>query len=198
MKWMVVTSPAGFAGEVLFWRQVVEAGADALHLRRPDGGRAAYEGLLRQLPADVRRRVVLHDCFELAAAYGVGGVHLNRRNPIPPAGWTGRISASCHSLDEVERRKAEGLDYVWLSPVFNSISKPGYGAAFTPQELDAAAAQGIIDERVMALGGVEPASAPLLRRWHFGGGVMLGAVARLAQLPAWDRAELLRRIRQQW
>ena len=90
------------------------------------------------------------------------------------------------------------MDYVFLSPVFNSISKQGYEAAFTDEQLDAAARSGLLDHRVMALGGIMPECAPQLRRWHFGGGAMLGCIQRLAPLPPQERLAALRRIREMW
>ena len=181
----------------MFLRDLAEAGVDAIHLRKPEADRAALEALLEQLEPAVRRLMVTHDHFELASPYGLRGVHLNRRHPEPLAGWTGQVSCSCHSLEEVAQRRGE-MSYVFLSPVFNSISKQGYQAAFTAAQLDEAARQGLIDSRVVALGGVTPACAPQLRHWHFGGGAMLGCIQRLAPLPPEERRAALRQIRAEW
>lgn len=123
MKWIVITSPVCFAGEALFLRDLAEAGVDAIHLRKPESDRVAFESLLEQLEPAVRRLMVTHDYFELAASYGLRGVHLNRRHPEPPAGWTGQLSCSCHSLEEVAQRKGS-MDYVFLSPV--STASPSW------------------------------------------------------------------------
>ena len=72
-------------------------------------------------------------------------------------------------------RKAS-VDYLFLSPIFDSISKAGYKSNFTIDELRAAADAGIIDSRVFALGGVTPDRLSLLQSIGFGGAVMLGAV----------------------
>lgn len=66
--------------------------------------------------------------------------------------------------------------YVFLSPIFDSISKAGYEAAFTASRLQQAAADGIIDGKVIALGGVTANNIPLLKEWHFGGAAFLGDV----------------------
>ena len=58
----------------------------------------------------------------------------------------------------------------------DSISKTGYLSAFSEEDLIRASANGIIDYKVMALGGVTFESIPLLERLSFGGAVMLGDV----------------------
>lgn len=68
------------------------------------------------------------------------------------------------------------VDYIFLSPVFDSISKSGYSSAFTHEQLAEAALRGIIDHRVFALGGVTPDKYSFLQRYHFGGAAMLGAI----------------------
>ena len=65
---------------------------------------------------------------------------------------------------------------MFLSPIFDSISKKGYRHSFTNKDLEDAANNGIINERVVALGGVIPQFIPQLRAWNFGGAAFLGAV----------------------
>ena len=68
------------------------------------------------------------------------------------------------------------MDYVFLSPIFDSISKRGYRSQFSLTELQKAAAEGIIDSKVVALGGITKDKLPLLQSLHFGGAAMLGAI----------------------
>jgi hydroxymethylpyrimidine kinase/phosphomethylpyrimidine kinase len=65
-------------------------------------------------------------------------------------------------------------DYVTLSPIFDSISKAGYRSAFTREEIAEAARKGIIDEKVMALGGVTFNKMKEVTAMGFGGGMILG------------------------
>ena len=69
-------------------------------------------------------------------------------------------------------------DYLFLSPIFDSISKEGYRSAFTPAVLREAAARGLLGERVAALGGVRPELLPTLRDLGFGGAALLGCIWR--------------------
>lgn len=146
----------------------------ALHLRKPDYSAHELRQLIEALPAELRGKIRLHDHFELCGEYGLQGVHLNHRHPAPPA-HIRSLSASCHSLNEVAERK-KSCDYVFLSPIFDSISKQGYPGKFSPETLSKAAQDGIIDSRVFALGGVTAAHIPLLKQWGFGGAALLGEI----------------------
>lgn len=176
MKFIVITSPTFLTEEAALIAGLFRRGLDILHLRKPQAETCEVERLVRQIPREYYGKIVVHDHFVLCRDYGLMGIHLNSRHPLPPTDFRPlSVSASCHSLEEVKRRKAE-LSYVTLSPIFNSISKQGYQAAFTPQQLQQAAAEGIIDDKVVALGGVTFASIPQLKQWHFGGAAFLGEV----------------------
>lgn len=176
MKYIVITSPTFLTEEAALIAGLFRRGLDILHLRKPQAEPGEVERLLRQIPEEYYGRIVVHDHFVLCRDYGLRGIHLNSRHPQPPVDFHPRsVSASCHSIEEVRRRKAE-LSYVTLSPIFNSISKQGYQAAYTSEQLAQAASEGIIDEKVVALGGVTFASIPQLRQWHFGGAAFLGEV----------------------
>lgn len=160
-----------------------QRGIDYLHLRKPQATEAEVEALLRQLPAQYYSRITMHDFHALASKYSLGGIHLTSRHPDVPEGWKGRVSTSCHSIVELKRRKQEGyelvgeqrhFDYLSLSPIFDSISKQGYQAAFTPQQLVEARQEGIIDPRVLALGGVTFDRLAEVQQMGFGGAMILG------------------------
>lgn len=156
--------------------RLLDGEIDRVHLRKPGAAETNLRRLIESLPAALYPRLTLHDCLPLAVEYGLGGVHLNRRNPLPPKGFRGMESRSCHSLDEVAACREE--DYLFLSPVFDSISKSGYCAAFPEASLRDAAARGLLGARVWALGGVRPDLLPRVRAYGFGGAVMLGSIWR--------------------
>lgn len=172
---VVITSEKFFKDEHLWINSLFEAGLQYLHLRKPGAKRFETEELLRKIDAQYYNRIVLHDNFDIAVEYNIGGVHLNRRNPFAPKSFTGRISRSCHSIEEVVRYKDESF-YVTLSPVFNSISKVGYNSAFSAEQLAIAASRGIIDNRVVALGGITAENICALKKLGFGGAAVLGTI----------------------
>ena len=185
--YIVITLPHFFDGEAEAIIQKFQCGLQRLHLRKPESTVKECRALLQQIPACYHNRIVVHDHFELAEEFGLLGVHLNRRHPEPPIGWKGSVSCSCHCLEELRARKMETwhvttehgvlektFDYLSLSPIFDSISKSGYQAAFTPEQLCQAHADGIIDERVVALGGICRDNVDEVLCYGFGGVMVLG------------------------
>lgn len=177
MRLVVITREEFTAEEPETILRLLEGGIDRIHLRKPAATEAEMRRLIESLPATCYPHLSLHDHLPLAAEYGLGGVHLNGRNPMPPAGFRGVVSRSCHTLGELAE-SAPTTGYRFLSPIFDSISKSGYQAAFSEADLRDAAAQGIIDTRTLALGGVTPARLPQVRAWGFGGAALLGCIWR--------------------
>lgn len=175
MRLVVITAEPFAAGEAEVIRRLLDAGIDRIHLRKPGAAEKEMRRLVESLPAVCYPRLSLHDHLPLAAEYGLGGVHLNGRNPVPPEGFRGLVSRSCHTLGELAEHAAD-TDYRFLSPIFDSISKSGYRAAFSGETLCEAAAQGIIDSRTLALGGVIPSRLPQVRACGFGGAALLGCI----------------------
>lgn len=175
MEWIVITSPGFLQGEADFIDKLFGHGLDRLHLRKPGADIGECRRLLDGISREWLPRIVVHDNFGLCREYGLGGVHLNGRNPMAPPNHEGSVSRSCHSLEEISRYKGE-CDYLTLSPIFNSISKQGYMAAFEPEQLAAARDSGLIDSRVIALGGVTLENIPRVRELGFGGVAILGDV----------------------
>ena len=175
MEWIVITSPEFLQGEADFIDRLFGHGLDRLHLRKPGAEIGECRRLLDGISREWLPRIVVHDNFGLCREYGLGGVHLNGRNPMAPPNHEGSVSRSCHSLEEISRYKGE-CDYLTLSPIFNSISKQGYMAAFGPGQLAAARDSGLIDRRVMALGGVTLENIPRVKELGFGGVAILGDV----------------------
>ena len=128
----------------------VDGGTRAVVLREkdlPPDERAALAEELRTV-LDPVGGVLVH--AGLAGSAGKAAVHLSSRDsfPSPRPRLVGR---SCHSADELSRARAESCDYVFLSPLFPTPSKPGYGPAVG---LDRLAQLTAGAPPVYALGGV--------------------------------------------
>ncbi len=175
MKLIVITTPTYFVEEDKIITALFDEGLDTLHLRKPDTAPVYAERLLTLIPEKYHKHIVVHDHFYLKNEYKLKGIHLSQRNPLIPDNYTGHVSASCHTLDEVSADK-KICDYVFLSPIFDSISKKGYSSAFTPETIREAASRGIIDKKVIALGGVDEDNILRVKDFGFGGAAVLGGL----------------------
>lgn len=176
MKLIGISWPDFFAGEAETINALFEAGLPLLHLRKPGSSATDVARLVGRIRPEYRDRLTLHYLPRLAKELGLGGYHLSSGHPPAPAGWSGRLSASCHSLEEVRLAKGRGLDYVFLSPIFDSVSKSGYRSAFTTGTIARAAAEGVVDSRVVALGGIRPENMRDVAAMGFGGAAILGSL----------------------
>ncbi|MBO7198470.1 MAG: thiamine phosphate synthase [Alistipes sp.] len=175
MKLIAITQPFAIDREDVIIRHLLANGFDIVHLRKPDAEIDYCRTLLEQLTPAERSRIVVHDYAPLYEEYALRGIHLNRNFTVYPTDYSGTRSRSCHTFEEVARYKDE-CDYIFLSPIFDSISKQGYLSKFNHEELLRASREGIIDTRVIALGGVTPERIEYLKSLHFGGAAMMGAI----------------------
>ena len=181
MKLVAITPELPHRHEVEFITLILEAGFDYVHLRKPDFDLQQMRSFIEEIPQQYRVRLKLHSHFELASEYDVAGLHLNHRANVVPqtATLSGRLrlSRSCHAANELV-----GLDkyeYVFLSPIFDSISKKGYVSRFPLEEIRRRrddAGSGVDWERVLALGGVCPDNIRRVADTGFGGAAVLGYI----------------------
>ncbi len=152
------------------------------HIRKPDFTESQMRDYLSKFDMAVRPYLSLHDYHHLALEMNIGGVHLNARNPhIADNLKTKRLSASCHSIDEVTKCK-NNIDYCFLSPIFDSISKCGYKSKFSLPELNQAFKENILDSKVVALGGVNYNNISTLEKIGFSSFAMLGNLWNLPKI----------------
>ena len=173
MKLIVVTAPTFFVEEDKIITALFEEGLDILHLRKPETPAMYSERLLTLIPQKYHKRIITHEHFYLQEEFSLMGIHLNTRNPKEPHDYSGHISCTCHSLDEV-RNKKHFYDYLFLSPIYNCITKSGVTSGFTAEELRQAGKSKVIDSRVMALGGITPDNILEIKDYGFGGAVIMG------------------------
>jgi thiamine-phosphate pyrophosphorylase len=185
MKVVLISTPGERPNEVARVESLFAAGLGCFHLRKPGWKSAQVALWLESMPARWRGRIVLHSHAHLAPSFRVGGIHFrdDGESPeepaprVPPGCLTSR---SCHDLTAVKAAFGR-YDSIFFSPVFSSLSKPGYGP--TPghvlDELRAVlAARGPTERRtkILALGGVTAQRLHDCRMLGFDGVAILGAV----------------------
>lgn len=191
---VVITSPATVPGEADYLEGLLEAGLEKLHIRKPDdrqerqtpmdNGDIRTPGdaritLLERLAPRWHSRLVLHggrEMIPLAKKYGVPQIHAHWHRPwLTDEGIA--LSASLHSSEEVQEVPSGGLEYVFLSPLFDSISKPGYLAGEGLIRRPA----GVAPCRLIGLGGIDADTIGEVIQHGWEGAALLGYI--------WQRPE---------
>jgi thiamine-phosphate diphosphorylase len=175
-------------------RAMLEAGLPSLQLRGATAASEEHVAIgrwLREETQEAGAQCIVNSDVRLAVELGADGVHLRAGGPTPPAirhelppGVP--VGASCHDSRELEQ--ATEADWVFLSPVFPTPSKPG--AAALGLERFA-----VLIERVSvpvyALGGVDAE--------RFAACVAAGAAGVAAIRACWaDPAHSLVRTARRW
>ena len=152
-----------------------------LSLREKDLPHDERVALLRGLVTMGERygaRVMVHEDVAAARAAGAAGVHLPAGGSPAAARHTlgegALIGLSAHDYADIVHAETEGADYVTLSPIFETASKPGYGPALDVDELADLAAKSVLP--VLALGGIDAASAGRCLAAGAAGIAVMGAV----------------------
>jgi thiamine-phosphate pyrophosphorylase len=143
----------------------IRGGAAWVILRERDLGYAERRAL-----ADTLSAVVPPGRLVMAGPDPLGGdaVHLSAADPVPPG--VGLVGRSCHGAPRLSTE-----DYVTLSPIYPTVTKPGYGPALGPKRA-AMLAGGV---PWLALGGVHsPQRAAACAAAGAVGIAVLGAVMR--------------------
>lgn len=163
------TSPTPVANEAEYIYELLSEGFDYVHLRHPDMSADRMSDIIGSVPPYLHPRIRLHSNFGLLYRFDLAGVQLNSREKDIPMSCNS-ITRSCHQYDELE--DYDKYLYQTLSPIFPSISKPGYFASFDPTDLKGK----VSGKRVVALGGVTEDKFDFLKDNGFIGAAMLGAI----------------------
>ena len=170
MKIIAITAPESIKDEVETIHRLFESDLEILHLRKPGYGRPEFQGLLEQIDQRYHQRIMLHAHHHLMERYQLRGRHFpavardeKNENSSQPC------STSCHSIEELEQFGTD-YEYAMVSPVFDSISKPGYGGGIDTKELEKCISRS--GNRVVGLGGINDKTLKKLPRNCWGAAVL--------------------------
>jgi thiamine-phosphate pyrophosphorylase len=198
MELFLISTPDFFLNETDILLELMRMGNFIFHLRKPMATKEETDRFLASFPTGFHQRIVIHQHHFLKDAYGIRGIHLSGKKRaaftrqeivnLKKANPTMTISTSLHTLNEVN--DACGLfDYVFLSPVFDSISKKGYLA--NPELIQLKSIYTMIGLKnppckVMAMGGITPSKLATVKEAGFDGAAVLGVI--------WEDAHPLKKM----
>lgn len=170
---VLITLPEVWPNEARALFALVENGAEIIHVRKPGLTEGAMCEYLKTVHPELLYHLTIHYFPHLAGYFGLGGVH-EKPAQIGKVSGSFRKSASCHDWAEVKSCMGR-TDYVFLSPIFDSVSKEGYKAAFAEEQLKILLKD---PDRppVAALGGITADTVRKAREWGFEGAAAIGSV----------------------
>lgn len=174
---LVITPEIMIPNETVMINQMMQAGLDLLHVRKPQMDKREMSELISEIDPSFYSRLVLHTHYELGKDYGISRFHFREkdRKEGKYKSFTGdrSISTSVHDVSTYNTLGKE-WEYAFISPFFPSISKKGYG--------ENSAVMGDIKYRnnkevkLMALGGIRPENISSVFNAGADGAALLGAV----------------------
>ncbi|WPQ64125.1 thiamine phosphate synthase [Chitinophaga sancti] len=176
----IITHTGKINHEPTLWLQLLQAGADSILVRKPGWQEADYEMLLLEANPSCYPHLIIADHPALCERYGLLGIHFGEaiRGSVSQEELLRfqqlgcMLSTSIHSVMTLQV-VSNIWNQVLISPVFDSISKTGYKAAFdTNFRLDKDGYAG----NVLALGGINQHTADKARHMLFDGIALHGAI----------------------
>lgn len=172
--------------EHLLLREMFELGLETYHIRKPKYSTQQLREYIERIDKKYRNRVVIHHHHELCVPLKLKGIHMTERHRKKKyfKSWIMlqwikfrrpevSISASYHSPNSLLKGNP-GYTYVFLSPIFDSISKIGYKNTFSDFTLREALQKTSMN--VFALGGVEYDKLDAVKNYGFKGCALVGSV----------------------
>lgn len=187
MRLIVISSPNKFESELKLLPRFFNCGLEVFHLRKPKFSYRRMNKYLSHVPGEYLDRIIIHTHHRLALKYKLRGIHITEKQKKKKLlTWLKlmilkffrkklAVTTSFHSVADLLRDKKK-YHYVFLSPIFDSISKKNHRGAFSESSLK----NGLRNTRhsVIALGGIEPDNISRAREFGFKGIAVLGSIWR--------------------
>lgn len=176
MELVLISYPEFFDGEIKIINTLLKEFNFTFHLRKPKAGIDEIRNLLKKIPEELHEKIIVSNFQSLINEFEIKGIHFStmQRPKILNKEKDVVYGTSCHSLEEINGM-GEAYDYMYLSPVFQSISKIGYKG-----NLDLQIVKEYLEEkrrnRIIALGGIDADKINKLAGFSFDGLAVLGAV----------------------
>lgn len=164
MDFVVFSSPDKVHSEIQLVQKMFDEGLQTFHLRKPKFSTSELEEYMNSLSQRYHSRVILHTHHKLAKKFKIKGIHLGHKHrkktynsnfkirllKFKHPSWV--ITRSCHKLRNLVE-EAERYSYVFLSPVFESITKNTHSGNFSKRALQEITSNKKL--KIYALGGID-------------------------------------------
>lgn len=173
---ILISSENKIENEGEIYNELFRCGLHLLHLRKPEVEKDYFLNLLLSIEQQFHSKITLHHHHSLWEEYKIGGIHYPEKHRISLGKKLKlelktkrkeglRTSTSIHSVDNFS---SSGFDYLFLSPLFDSISKKNYFG----QKLNVS----VFESEIIGLGGVKESNIKEAQNLGYAGVAVLGSV----------------------
>lgn len=185
MQLVLISPQISVDSEIEKMITLFELGLEVFHLRKPHYSKDKMIKYIEKIPVQYHNKIMIHSYPELALKFDLRGIHLtSATRKMRFKMWKIKmfikrkkpnlmVSTSYHKLSDLDTLNSL-YNYVFLSPVFDSISKKDYQSGFNEFSLKKA-----LDRtryNVFALGGVNVSNISTAREFGFKGCALLGGI----------------------
>lgn len=171
--------------------QMFEEGLKAFHIKKSSFERHEMEEYIKSIPSEYHKYIILHSNHKLRKTFKLGGLHLSRthRKRKYNSWWKmfklkkfSRNLKFTRTFSKLSTLSSHNIkyDYVFLTPIYQSISKLGHSGNFGNRSLEKYIK--LSKSPVYALGGVTIEHFKECQELGFSGVALLGYV--------WNNQEL--------
>ncbi len=172
----VITPEEMIHNEIKIINELFQEGLDLLHVRKPLMGLEGMTCFIQEINSEFHHQLVLHSHYDLVKTFEISRFHfreIDRQNEFHKSFKDKIISTSVHDIDTFNELNQE-WEYSFISPVFPSISKKGYGENSTI--FDTIKNQNNPAVKLVALGGINEKNIHQVINIGVDGVALLGAV----------------------
>lgn len=164
MKLIVISPSKIIENEAAIMQQLFEAGLETLHVRKPRLRTRQLQEYLEKIPSQFHNRIIIHSHHKLALKYNLKGVHYTRlhlernfknwwREKCLDLAKKNLVKTASHNkLASLYEPNEKVFDYVFLSPIFDSITSK-YQSGFYEDSIRAANQK--TGFKIIARGGID-------------------------------------------
>lgn len=173
---IVITSEDIVQNETEIINQLFQEGLNLLHIRKPFINSEEMTDFIQKIDSKFHSQLVLHSHYDLAENFNISRFHfreIDRQNGLFQSFTDKIISTSVHDI-ETFNLLSEDWEYAFISPVFPSISKKGYGE--NSNILNDIKKRDNSNVRLIAVGGINEKNINEVFESEVDGVALLGAI----------------------
>lgn len=173
---IIITPEKNVANETEVINELFQEGLDLLHIRKPLMNLEEMKDFIQKINSEFHHRLVLHGHYDLAESYNISRHHfreIDRHNELYKSLTDKTISTSVHDI-ETFNELSKNWEYAFISPVFPSISKKGYGK--DSEILNDIKKRDNSNVKLIALGGIHEDNIHVISDSNLDGVALLGAI----------------------